>query len=262
MKKATILAALLLALMLIVSCGGGTGGNPADDLNGGPDPLAGKTFKKTELLWDLTLAFDNNGNITKTETERFEEHPVPVYTYYHYTIDTAKKLLSIKKIDQGVEKPRTRIYAYDIYGGTLELTDAIPGDKTFAQIASDYWFPTFESGESGYELSIHNAVLDKYDEGEMRFEYLNPAFETLYCCSYEITDFTDSTITGTKCIPQTHVDNYESYPAEISISYSTSGSGENMKVFASISAGISGDTNTYELTWNPGYPDNWNQVQN
>ena len=259
MKKATILAALLLALMLIVSCGGGAVGNPEDDLNGGPDPLAGKTFTDDNFITQETETwhFDNDGNarwtglVSAGNTQTY---------YFHYSVNTSKKLLSLKKLHLGDEMPRTRIYAYDIFGGMLELTDAIPTDKTFAQIAKDYWFPTFESGDevqSGYELSIFNSTSDVYDEGEMRIEYLNPTYGGAYFgCAYEITEFSGNIITGTKCSPQTYSFDYSQYPENISISYTVSGTGENMQVTASVTTGT--DSNSYILTWEP-YFNFWDQ---
>lgn len=257
MKKATIIAALLIALMLLVSCGGGAGGNPAgtpEGNGGGGNPLAGKTFTDDNFITQETETwhFDNDGNarwtglVSAGNTQTY---------YFHYSVNTSKKFLSLKKLHLGDEMPRTRLYAYELSANRLVLTDAIPSDKTFAQIASDYWFPKFESGDEvqeGYELSIWHASMDEYEEGEMRFEYRNPTYGNApFGCSYDVTSITDTVITGTKCIPQPNVANYEGYPETISISYTAAGSGEDMEVTASVTTGT--DSNSYILTWNPDF---------
>lgn len=148
---------------------------------------------------------------------------------------------------------RTRIMQYDIFGGTLELSDALPSGKTFRQIAEDYWFPKFESDDgqsTECELSIWHASMDEYEEGEMRFEYRNPKYgDAPFGCSYDVTSITDTVITGTKCNPQTYVADYTGYPDTISISYTAAGSGEDMEVTATVTDGSYTDPNSYVLTW-------------
>lgn len=89
MKKITIITALLAALMLLASCGGGGTGNPVDDIS---DGYAGLTELNEEVLsvsklitgvfdWDVDPTIENlTGTWTETTIEK-RLYPTPKIAY-------------------------------------------------------------------------------------------------------------------------------------------------------------------------------------
>lgn len=268
MKKATIIAALLAALMLIVSCGGGAGGNPEDDLNGGGGfywggggqgggsaTLAGKTF--TDFFGDLTWTFGTDGTANRKKDfynalggliNSLDEN-------WNYEIADSTHLVLHERNTQGASIGKKILKEYSLNYGRLTISDAIPANKTLSEIAADYWFPEFtsESSSDDYYLKL----MDSDDVFILLYRNTIINSESSTYCIYTIDNntITADTITATKAAAEDG--GRADYPETITVTYSTSGSGEDMKIHATTDK----DSHSYTLEWHASF-DIVDEVQN